>query len=135
MELETWKERIKVDGKTVKVGSLEVVSDIFDYPGGYYPSEKFDDLGNVGDGWRLPTKEELIFLYKNKDKLTNLYDGDSRDAVYWSSTECDCWAGYDDRYKCFAACDFSYGKGSISCEVEYREIRLIVVRELGDNEN
>ncbi len=24
---------------------------------------------NLGDGWRLPTKDELNILYKNKDKI------------------------------------------------------------------
>jgi hypothetical protein len=64
---------------TVKIGNLEV---------------KTKDLGEMdwddatkacaalGDGWRLPTKEELNILYKNKDKIGG-FDKD----YYWSSTE------------------------------------------------
>lgn len=37
----------------------------------------------LGDGWRLPTKDELNILYKNKNKI----GGFSRDRdSYWSST-------------------------------------------------
>lgn len=35
----------------------------------------------LGGGWRLPTLEELEFIYKNKDQLNeNIYN-----APYWSS--------------------------------------------------
>jgi hypothetical protein len=37
-----------------------------------------EDLGN---GWRLPTKDELILLFENKDVT-----GDFGDRSYWSSS-------------------------------------------------
>ena len=37
---------------------------------------------NLGDGWRLPTKEELNLIYINKDEI-----GGFADYPYWSSTE------------------------------------------------
>ena len=36
----------------------------------------------LGDGWRLPTKDELNVMYKYKDKI-----GGFADYYYWSSTE------------------------------------------------
>ena len=39
---------------------------------------------NLGDGWRLPTKEELGLMYINKDKI-----GGFANSTYWSSTEFD----------------------------------------------
>jgi hypothetical protein len=39
---------------------------------------------DLGDGWRLPTKDELNLLYKNKEKI-----GGFANNYYWSSTEVD----------------------------------------------
>ena len=46
----------------------------------------------LGDGWRLPTKEELNFIYINKDDIGGLQDGREGNQpfhmrCYWSSTE------------------------------------------------
>jgi len=37
---------------------------------------------NLGTGWRLPTKDELNMLYKNKEEI-----GGFASIYYWSSTE------------------------------------------------
>ena len=37
---------------------------------------------SLGDGWRLPTKDELNILFKGKDVI-----GGFKDGPYWSSTE------------------------------------------------
>ena len=37
---------------------------------------------NLGNGWRLPTKDELNLIYENKDML-----GGCANNSYWSSTE------------------------------------------------
>ena len=39
----------------------------------------------LGDGWRLPTKDELNILYENKDKIGGLIH--QLRSPYWSSTE------------------------------------------------
>jgi hypothetical protein len=39
---------------------------------------------NLGDGWRLPTKAELVFMYENRNKI-----GGFENIFYWSSTEVD----------------------------------------------
>ncbi len=54
-----------------------------------YPAFKW--CADLGDGWYLPAKEELLTIYNNKDKLnTNLTDKLS--SFCWSSTE------YDEQY-------------------------------------
>ena len=47
---------------------------------------------NLGPGWRLPTKDELNMLYKNKEEI-----GGFANYFYWSSTELDnlsAWLQY-----------------------------------------
>jgi hypothetical protein len=39
---------------------------------------------DLGDGWRLPTRLELLLMYNNQDELGGFASGD-----YWSSTEDD----------------------------------------------
>ena len=42
----------------------------------------------LGDGWRIPTKEELLLIYENKDKISG-FGGKEVGCHdwYWSSTE------------------------------------------------
>ena len=44
--------------------------------------EAMEVVKKLGEGWRLPTKEELNFMYLNKDRISG-FVGD----YYWSSTE------------------------------------------------
>jgi hypothetical protein len=47
---------------------------------------------SLGDGWRMPTKDELNILYQNKDKIGGF---DSRGGIsYWSSVT----TGYSNFY-------------------------------------
>jgi hypothetical protein len=68
------------DVKTFKIGKLEVMTeDLVEMDW----DEAVKACADLGDGWRLPTRDELNVLYKNKDKIggfTNYYG-------YWSSTE------------------------------------------------
>ena len=52
-----------------------------------YPVFKW--CADLGEGWYLPSKEELLTIYKNKDKL-NLKLTDKLIGWYWSSTEDNC---------------------------------------------
>jgi hypothetical protein len=40
----------------------------------------------LGDGWRLPTEDELNFIYKNKDKI-----GSFSNSHFWSNTVMVCF--------------------------------------------
>ena len=66
---------------TIKIGNLEVMTEDLG-------EMNWDDAKkackNLGDGWRLPTKDELNLLYENKEKI-----GGFAINYYWSSTEYD----------------------------------------------
>ena len=101
---------VNVNGRevsTVKIGNLEVMTEDLGEEGDitrlseegvefnepmrlmdWYEAMKA--CADLGDGWRLPTKDELNVLYENKDKI-----GGFAGSKYWSSTEHDndyAWA-------------------------------------------
>ena len=65
---------------TVKIGDLEVMTE--DLGEMRWDAAK-KACADIGDGWRLPTKDELNILYENKDKIGGFAN------YYWSSTESD----------------------------------------------
>jgi hypothetical protein len=67
-------------GKPTKIGNIEVAEN--DFPKAMYWEDAKKACAKLGKGWRLPTKDELNFLYLNKDKIGGFADG-----IYWSSTE------------------------------------------------
>ena len=70
----------KIIGNPIKIEKFEVAQ--YDFPNrmNWYDAKKAcTDLGN---GWRLPTKDELNLLYINKDKI-----GGFPNFGCWSSTE------------------------------------------------
>ena len=58
--------------KTFKIG-LEVMSTDL---GEFSWEDAKKACADLGDGWRLPTKEELIFLYGKKDEIGNFVPQD-----------------------------------------------------------
>ena len=66
---------------TVKIGNLEIMTEDL---GEMNWDEANKACSALGDGWRLPTKDELNILYKNKEKT-----GGFAKSTYWSSTEFD----------------------------------------------
>jgi len=84
-------------GSTIKINNLEIAQYDFTNKMNWKSANKV--CANLGDGWRLPTIEELSVLSKNKDKIainsqnegsfgTVLADGDKfGSCYYWSSTE------------------------------------------------
>jgi len=68
-------------GATVRIGRLEVMTKNL---GKMQWDEAKKACADLGDGWRLPTKDELNVLYENKDKIGG-FTGNG----YWSSTEYD----------------------------------------------
>jgi hypothetical protein len=77
------KDEIKsIIGKPVIIEQLEIAEK--DFPKEMdWDDAKSSCLG-LGDGWRLPTKDELYFLYRNRKKIAGFSD-----KGYWSSTEVD----------------------------------------------
>jgi len=64
---------------TKKVGNLEIMPN--DIGKMNYEFAKFSS-SNYGDGWRLPTNNELIFMYSNRNKI-----GKFSNNSYWSIEE------------------------------------------------
>ena len=75
----TTKKHILLENKKV-FGNLEV-SDYLGFMNWY---EAVEACKKLGKGWRFPTKDELNFLYENKEKIGGFATG-----YYWSSTEND----------------------------------------------
>jgi hypothetical protein len=67
-------------GNTIKIGNLEVAENDFSIKMNWKDAKKACE--NLGVGWKLPTIDELNFIFKNKNKI-----GGFSNNVYWSSTE------------------------------------------------
>jgi hypothetical protein len=65
-------------GIPIVIGSLEVAEK--DFPNEMNWQSAKNACSNLGDGWRLPSNDELIVLYRNKSKI-----GILSDELYWSS--------------------------------------------------
>ena len=83
---------LNVDGRevsTIKIDNLEVMTEDL---GEMNWADAMKACADLGDGWRLPTKDELNLLYENKEKI-----GGFANNFYWSSTEVDnynAWVQY-----------------------------------------
>ena len=105
-ESESSSSTLNVDGRevsTIKLGDLEVMAEDL---GWMDWNEAKNACKNLGDGWRLPTKDELNILYEHKDKVCGFTNYDTSSTVsplfatYWSSTEYDgfnAWLQYFNR--------------------------------------
>ena len=66
-------------GSPFKIGNIEVAQ--FDFPNAMTFDAAQKGSKTLGNSWRLPTKDELNTLYKNKDKISGFAS-----LLYWSST-------------------------------------------------
>jgi hypothetical protein len=73
-----------VIGKTVKIENIEVAEKDFSKEMIWNEAKKACE--SLGDGWRLPTNDELIILYQYKDEI-----GGFSNNKYWTADE----SGYD----------------------------------------
>ena len=72
----------KIIGNPKKLQNLEVAQ--FDFSDKMNWTDAKAASEELGNGWRLPSKDELNILYENIDKRGNF-----KGAYYWSSTEAD----------------------------------------------
>lgn len=70
----------KVLGTPIKLEKLEIAK--HDFPDEMDRQDALEACKSLGEGWRLPTKEELNFIYQNKKKI-----GGFKAERYWSSSE------------------------------------------------
>ena len=73
-----------VIGSSIKLGGLEIAQHDFSNQLDWFEAKSA--CAALGNGWRLPTKDELNFLYNNKNQI-----GGFASNWYWSSSE----TGYD----------------------------------------
>ena len=67
-------------GKPIRIGNFLVAQ--YDFPKLMTWEDAKAACANLGEGWALPTKNELNFLYENREKI-----GGFASNIYWSSTE------------------------------------------------
>jgi hypothetical protein len=66
--------------RVIRIGNLEVAQ--FDFQSKMNWTDAKNSCIMLGEGWRLPTKEELNIIYMNISKI-----GDVSEDGYWTSTE------------------------------------------------
>lgn len=100
-------EFIEVIGSPIVLNDLEVAQNDFDEVLDWRTANKILPIN--GGEWRLPTKEELMLIYNNKNNIKGFIDGD-----YWSSSE---FVGEDNiKFKRYWAVNFSNGNQSVDRE-------------------
>ncbi|MBL7765796.1 MAG: retroviral-like aspartic protease family protein [Chitinophagaceae bacterium] len=83
-----------VIGNTIKTDKLEIAQYDFEKRMTWFSAEYACDA--LGNGWRLPTKEELNDMFNQKDKI-----GGFAEDTYWSSTEYDYGNAWNQYFKVF----------------------------------
>jgi GH24 family phage-related lysozyme (muramidase) len=99
-------------GNAYKIDDIEVAEKDFPEKMNWEDAKKACE--KLGEGWRLPTKDELKILFRKKDKIGGLSD-----CYYWSSSEygdLKAWA------QARSLMQFANGKEFVSC---VRAIRTI----------
>ena len=90
----------RVTGIPIKLGNLEVAQ--YDFPNAMNWYKAKDACTKLGNGWRLPTKDELDKIYQNRNRIQSFTTGN-----YWSSTESEInnafYMGFD-----YGGLDFVY---------------------------
>ena len=97
----------KIIGKPIQIEHLEVAQNDFPKEMTWYEAKKA--CYALGSRWRLPTKNELILLFRNEDEIGGFANNN-----YWSSTEYDsgnAWLLYF-----YGGLHGYYGKG-LRCNV------------------
>jgi hypothetical protein len=70
----------KIIGTPIKIENLEVAQ--YDFPFKMSWDEAYQASTAMGDGWRMPTVEELNTIFKNERRLK----GFEKNRIYWSKS-------------------------------------------------
>ena len=115
------KKTISSNYKTYTVGNYQIIYangakmewfQVADYANEYYNSDLIDS-----SKWRLPSIEELTYIYKNK-KVINLYKG-----VFWSMSHSGSM-----RRGLFNCIDFASGEESLNSNGRYNFLLLKIIK-------
>ena len=75
----------KIIGKPYQLKNIEVARN--DFKNVQTWKDAIAKCNGLGNGWRLPTLDELNKLYNNKNKIGGFKDGLYSNDGYWSSTD------------------------------------------------
>ena len=99
-------------GTPIRIGKLEIAQ--YDFPSkvtGWKWDEAVKMCTDLGNGWRLPTKDEFYLLYQNKDKIgLSSSETIQSGGRYWSGSENgsgDAW-----HFEFARGVSFLYGKAN-----------------------
>ena len=114
-----------VIGKPYNLDGLEIAQFDFTQPMNY--DEATEACSKLGDGWRLPTRDELEKIYENKSKLDGfvspIYVSDNSEfsignnVYYWSSSS------YDSDY--IWVIGFTHNFVAVTLKTEYLYARAV----------
>ena len=104
----------KIIGKPIKIENLEVAQN--DFPKQMNWNEAKKACYALGSRWRLPTKDELDILYRNKYEI-----GGFANSYYWSSTEDNSYAATEYAWRQ----DFELGSQSLGFETSRFAVRAV----------
>ncbi len=94
------EQAAQIIGNPIKVGNLNLLVTQNDFPIQMNWEDAKKACEALGDGWRLPDRSELNYIYQNKVAI-----GGFTNFKYWSSTEDDltyAWVQYlDDGYQVY----------------------------------
>ena len=89
IKVENSSSKNNIVGDAFKIGDLEVAQ--FDFHERMNWEDALKACKTLGDGWKLPSKEEMDFIYQNKDAISGLNLTSTADpnygGGYWTSTE------------------------------------------------
>ena len=92
-------------GKSIKIGNLEIAQ--YDFPDKMNLNDAKKACADLGEGWKLPSQDELNYLYENKVAI-----GGFANNRYWSSTEYASnfawYQGFNDGSQGFNRKDYAY---------------------------
>ena len=90
----------------IKIGNLEVMTQDL---GDMTWDDAVKACADLGEGWRLPTNEELNILFENKDKI-----GGFAIKSYWSSTEVGIYGAWNQYFfNGYQFNDFKFNHGYV----------------------
>ena len=119
------KRFVGADNQTYGAANMAVIKSISGWED-KYPAFKW--CADLGEGWYLPAKEELLTIYSNKAAIDANLTGQLLSSWYWSSTEYD----YYDSDGVFCAWGVDMGDGDSSSYYKYGNFYVRAVSAFGN---
>ena len=119
----------QIIGEPVRIGKLEIAKK--DFPNKMYWSSAVKACSSLGEGWRLPTKDELNLMYINRVAILDSDIPSTSPAPftlnsYWSSTEFDNYDAWTQNFTTGGQASFNkclYGYVRAVRDVPYKDDR------------